>query len=239
MYPIQFVSLGPGDPELITIKGLKALQAADWIFCPETITREGQILSRAVDIMQHLNIPEKHFCRFRLPMDKQRESALHIYEKVYSEAVQLYEKKKKICIVAEGDAGFYSSIHYIFEKLQSNNIPVVQIAGIPAFIASGALGGLHIASQEERLTILPGTTTTEEIENLISKRNVIVIMKLSKCRDEIRRCIQLHPEYNYHYFENVGTSDEVYLNDSKQIEAIHFPYFSLLIIRSDKHQSCF
>lgn len=32
MYPIQFVSLGPGDPELITIKGLKALQAADWIF---------------------------------------------------------------------------------------------------------------------------------------------------------------------------------------------------------------
>ena len=47
-------------------------------------------------------------------------------------------------MVAEGDAGFYSSIHYIFEKLQADNIPVQHIAGIPAFIAAGACAGLHI-----------------------------------------------------------------------------------------------
>ena len=43
-YPICFVSLGPGDPELITLKGLKALQNADCIFCPETRTTSGRIL---------------------------------------------------------------------------------------------------------------------------------------------------------------------------------------------------
>ena len=57
MNPILFVSLGPGEPELITVKGLKALQAADCIFCPETQTRDGRTLSRAAGIMQQLDIP--------------------------------------------------------------------------------------------------------------------------------------------------------------------------------------
>ena len=40
MFPVIFVSLGPGEPELITVKGLKALQTADCIFCPETLAKE-------------------------------------------------------------------------------------------------------------------------------------------------------------------------------------------------------
>ena len=233
MNPILFVSLGPGEPELITIKGLKALQSADCIFCPETLTKDGRTLSRAADIMQQLGISANKIQRFSLPMSKQREKALSTYDSVYSEAVKLYKEDQKVCIVAEGDAGFYSSIHYIFEKLQSDNIPVLHIAGIPAFIAAGAWGGLHIASQEERLTVIPGITTSEEIEKLINEHSAIVIMKLSQCTDEVHRCIQLHPEYSYHYFENVGTANEKYLNDPEEITALHFPYFSLLIIRKD------
>lgn len=139
MFPVIFISLGPGEPELITVKGLKALQA--------------------------------------------------------------------------------------------DGIPVKHIPGIPAFIAAGALGGFHVASQEERLTVIPGIVTTEEIERLTSENSAVVIMKLSRCTDEIHRCIRLHPEYRYHYFKNVGTPEEKYINDSKRIAAIRFPYFSLLIIR--------
>lgn len=40
MFPVIFVSLGPGEPELITVKGLKALQTADCIFCPETLAKD-------------------------------------------------------------------------------------------------------------------------------------------------------------------------------------------------------
>ncbi|EGF56220.1 putative precorrin-2 C(20)-methyltransferase [Bacteroides fluxus YIT 12057] len=233
MNPILFVSLGPGEPELITVKGLKALQAADCIFCPETQTRDGRTLSRAAGIMQQLDIPNSSIRRFTLPMSKLREEALNVYDRVYAEIVLLYKENKNICIVAEGDAGFYSSVHYIFEKLQAGHIPVMHIAGIPAFIAAGALGGLHIASREERLTVIPGITTTEEIEKLVEEKSTVVIMKLSQCTDEVHRCIRLHPEYRYHYFENVGTPEEKYLNDNHRIETLRFPYFSLLIIRKD------
>ena len=81
--PVIFVSLGPGEPDLITLKGLKALQNADCIFCPETRTISGQIFSRAAGILHALDIPDTTLSRFALPMSKNREQAFAAYDKVY------------------------------------------------------------------------------------------------------------------------------------------------------------
>ena len=134
-HPIRFVSLGPGEPDLITLKGLKALQGADCIFCPATMTQDGKSSSRALSILNTLGFSDTVQC-FRLPMDKDRTLALRSYEAVYESSKILRAEGQNVVIVAEGDAGLYSSIHYIYDKLQQDDIPVEQIAGIPAFIAS-------------------------------------------------------------------------------------------------------
>ena len=229
--PILFISLGPGDPELITLKGWKALQAADIVFCPETAGRDGQRTSRAADIVRRLDVGDNHIRRFLLPMSKRREAALEAYDGVYAQARALQDEGVRVCIVAEGDAGFYSSVHYVFERLQADGRAVEHVAGIPAFIAAGALAGLHTASQEQRLTVLPGTETAQELERLVGDGGTVVVMKLSQCADEVHRCIRLHPEYTYHYFENVGTPAEFYTCDSATVVARHFPYFSLMIVQ--------
>lgn len=230
-FPILFISLGPGDPELITLKGWKALQAADIVFCPETAGRDGQRTSRAADIVRRLGVGGERIRRFLLPMSKQREAALQAYDGVYAEARALQDEGRRVCIVAEGDAGFYSSVHYVFERLQADGRVVKHVAGIPAFIAAGALAGLHTASQEQRLTVLPGTATTQELERLVGDGGTVVVMKLSQCADEVHRCIGLHPEYTYHYFENVGTVAEFYTCDAAVVAARRFPYFSLMIVQ--------
>ena len=191
-HPIRFVSLGPGEPDLITLKGLKALQGADCIFCPATMTQDGKSSSRALSILNTLGFSDTVQC-FRLPMDKDRTLALRSYEAVYESSKILRAEGQNVVIVAEGDAGLYSSIHYIYDKLQQDDIPVEQIAGIPAFIASGAMAGLHIVSQEERLIN--------------------------------------HPEYQYHYFENVGTEKEYYSCSTEELREKRYPYFSVMIIR--------
>lgn len=230
-FPILFISLGPGDPELITLKGWKALQAADIVFCPETAGRDGQRTSRAADIVRRLGVGGERIRCFLLPMSKQREAALQAYDGVYAEARALQDEGRRVCIVAEGDAGFYSSVHYVFERLQADGRVVKHVAGIPAFIAAGALAGLHTASQEQRLTVLPGTATTQELERLVGDGGTVVVMKLSQCADEVHRCIGLHPEYTYHYFENVGTAAEFYTCDAAVVAARCFPYFSLMIVQ--------
>ena len=210
---------------------MKALQNADCIFCPETHTTSGRTLSRAADILHALDIPDTLLSRFALPMSKNREQALAAYDKVYTASAQLYKENKKVCIVAEGDAGLYSSVHYIFDKLQADGIPVRHIAGIPAFIAAGACAGLHIASQEERMIVIPGIVTCTELEDYLKQKTVVVLMKLSLCTDEVHACIDKHPEYKFHYFENVGTENEYYSQDTHELQTKSFPYFSLMIIR--------
>lgn len=229
--PIIFVSLGPGDPELITLKGLKALQQADIIFCPATTTTTGRQISRSADILQALNIEASHINPFLLPMSKDRSQAHQAYDSIYITAVDSQKQGKKVVIVAEGDAGFYSSVHYIYDKLVAANISVEQIAGIPAFIASGAIAGMHIVSQEEKLMVIPGNITTIELDNYLREGFVIVIMKLSQCKEAVHQCITLHPDYAYHYFENVGTEKEYYTQNREELIEKSYPYFSLMIIR--------
>lgn len=231
MYPVRFISLGPGDPELITLKGWKALQEADVVFCPETLTAHGAASSRAADILLSLGITAGQIRRFRLPMSKRREEALAAYDRVYAEAILLRQSGKRVCITAEGDAGLYASIHYVHEQLQANGIPVEQVPGIPAFIACGARGGLHLASGGQRLVVLPGIATTGEIEQLVASQSTVVVMKLSQCSEEVRHCLRLHPDYDYHYFENIGMEHELYLTDAAAIAGTKFPYFSILVVR--------
>ena len=106
-YPICFVSLGPGDPELITLKGLKKLRQADIIYCPATISKSGQLLSRAARIIEELEIEKSVVQFFTLPMSKDRTEVWKVYDTLYEKAISARDKEKKVVIVAEGDAGFY------------------------------------------------------------------------------------------------------------------------------------
>ena len=188
-------------------------------------------LNNANDSIEKLKIALDGLEKQLGPLAKQREAALQAYDGVYAEAHALQDEGRRVCIVAEGDAGFYSSVHYVFERLQADGRVVKHVAGIPAFIAAGALAGLHTASQEQRLTVLPGTATTQELERLVGDGGTVLVMKLSQCADEVHRCIGLHPEYTYHYFENVGTAAEFYTCDAAVVAARRFPYFSLMIVQ--------
>jgi precorrin-2/cobalt-factor-2 C20-methyltransferase len=228
---ITFVSLGPGDAELITLKGLKALQQADIIFCPSTLTSTGDTSSRSRDILYELEIEDAKINLFHVPMSKQRSEAVQVYQEVAKGIKRYYTEKYKVVIVAEGDAGFYSSTQYISDNLISNNIPTERIAGVPAFIACGALANIHIAKQEEELTIIPGMISSDDLKKKIQEEKSIVIMKPSQSEQAIKQAIPEIGNAVVHYFENAGIREkEFYTQDKKEIINRKFPYFSLLII---------
>ena len=97
------ISLGPGDPELITLKALKALNAVD----------EGRMKSRALDILRQFEVDETKIRLFQVPMSRDRQEALCAYDRVCGEVLELVRSGKSVGITAEGDACFYSSAHYM------------------------------------------------------------------------------------------------------------------------------
>ena len=81
-YPVRFVSLGPGDAELITLKSLHALQQADIIYCPSTVLKTGKTMSRAATLLHELGI-DKSIRLFSLPMSKDRTKAMKVYMQIF------------------------------------------------------------------------------------------------------------------------------------------------------------
>lgn len=224
------VSLGPGEPELITLKALNALNGADVIYCPATQNRDGQIKSRALDILFRLPVDKNKIHTFHVPMSRHREEALTAYDRVCAELLELAEAGKTIAVTAEGDACFYSSAHYLYEKLQQAGFSVEMVAGVPAFIAAGASIGLHLVKQQERLLVIPGDVLVEELLEAVVAKRTLVIMKVPLGEAVLRPFMVRHPELKYHYFEQVGTNGEFYSPELPVILARPFTYFSILVI---------
>lgn len=132
--PIYFVSLGPGDAELITLKSLHALQQADIIYCPSTVREPDKILSRAATLLHKLGIKgDIHL--FSLPMSKDRTKAIKVYRQLFEEMRLEQKAGKRLAVAVEGDAGIYASVHYVLDLLEENGIPVEQLP-FPVFLHS-------------------------------------------------------------------------------------------------------
>lgn len=228
---ITGVSLGPGEPELITLKAFRTLDVADAIYCPGVMGKSGQWRSKSLDILRALSLDQAKIHCFEVPMSKDRTRVNDCYDKICLEMAGKAAAGERVSVVAEGDAGFYSSANYLFVKLQAMGQKVKMIAGVPAFIAAGASVGLHIVKQEEKLLVLPGVVDLPELEEYSEAGTVMVIMKLSQCTAVLHEFIRHHPELSFHYFENVGTPDEFYTSSPSCICEKEFPYFSLMIIR--------
>ncbi len=227
---VTFVSLGPGEANLISLKGYKCLIEVDVIFAPSTI-KNGQEESRAFNILKELEIDTTKIELYHLPMSKDRSKAVLAYQKIVNKIIQLLSLGKSIAVTAEGDSGFYSSSHYISDALLAENINSYKIPGIPAFISCGATANISVVEQSESMIVLADRLTNIELEDKIKNYDTVVIMKVSLCEEVIKEIIKSSTR-TFHYFENVGLNNEFFTTDTSKIVSRPFPYFSLIIIKS-------
>lgn len=222
--PVSFLSLGPGDPELLTLKVVKTLREADIVVVPSTAGR-----SRAAEIIREWCDEDKMY-RYELPMQKDRSAVRKVYDDICQQVVAWYNEERRIAIVVEGDVSIYASIHYVLDELKRMDIPVIQQPGIPSFIAAAAMADLSLVSGQQRLVVLPGDADDETLKRLLASNHVVVIMKLSQCAEALKDFLRQHPTVTCHYFENVGTTEAFHTSVCDVILSRQIPYFSLCIL---------
>uniref|UniRef100_A0AB33JE39 Cobalt-precorrin-2 C(20)-methyltransferase n=1 Tax=Prevotella sp. GTC17260 TaxID=3236796 RepID=A0AB33JE39_9BACT len=222
---IQFVSLGPGDPEMVTLGALHALQRADIILAPGN-----KETSRAADIVRSLGITTPIEV-FHIPMSTNRQAALDAYAELADLAKQAIEQDKRVAVCVEGDASVYASMHYVMDLLAAEGYPATQLPGIPSFIAAAAVANMHLASGNQRLVVVPGNLTPTDTEHYLADNCVVVVMKLSACIDALHTVMAQHPDWQYAYYENVGLPTSFFSQRIEDIVARQPTYFSMLIIR--------
>ncbi len=222
---IKFISLGPGAAEMVTLGTLWFLREAQKVYCFAV----GES-SRAAEIIAQLDIDQNKVITVKIPMSSDRSKANAVYDNLALTLKKEHEIGINIAVATEGDSGIFATTHYVMDRLVEMGIECGQTPGVPSFIAAASIAGLHLVKLQERLLVIPGKISAEEIIRLTSEGYNLVIMKLSLAHEAVSEAFQKAHNLIFYYFENIGTVSQKYEILKNVPES--FPYFSLMIINS-------
>lgn len=231
MHTIYGVALGPGDPELITLKALRVLRDVDVIFYPGSSTN-GHKKSFVYSMLEYHQLTEKTLQGFFLEMRLDRTAAERVYDDTAVNIERLYQQGKSIAIVCEGDLSLYASFSYVLKRLQERELPVSLIPGINAFSLGAAKHQIPISLQNERMAIVPKVDDIETIKTYFKTFDTLVLMKIRSHWETVEKAFK-HKAWQCYYCERLGTEDEFISTRLQDISDREIPYFSLLIIKKD------
>lgn len=218
------VGLGPGDPELMTLKAHRLVSNADVVAYP--VLESGESFARSIAAQSiRQGCPE---ISIRIPMSTEREPAQAAYDRGAQEIAIELDAGKDVVVLCEGDPFFYGSFMYLYSRL-SADYPTQVIPGVTSVTACAARAGQPLSARNDVLTILPGTLSEEDLTKKIDGAEALAIMKVGRHLPKISRVIsQLGLTGKAHYIERATLDVE---KISKLADAPEkAPYFSMILI---------
>ena len=225
------VSLGPGDPGLITMKGWQVLQQVDKVYYPASLLPGGGMKSYSLTILQQLGLNEQKFCPVLLSMDSERTHNLGAYEVVFEQMKADCENGLQVAYVSEGDSTFYSTFAYILHHLNAAQLPVEIIAGVPSFLLATAMHQQPLAVLQERIAIVPLPESQAQLENYLTLFHTVVLIKVRHAMVCIEPLVAAGKAIML-YAEKLGTAEQFISTSTTELAQRELPYFSLIILKS-------
>ncbi len=229
---IYGVALGPGDPELITLKALKVLQMVDVIFYPTTINSKGMKSSMANRVLAHLEIDQSKLVAVELAMKYDRSVVNKTYQQLAAQSIEYCQNGKDVAIVSEGDIAFYSTFAYLIDNFKKAKTDYEMIPGVPAFILGGSLGKIPICTQTDKVLVVPEVRDEATLESYVQANETVVMMKVSKVKAWIVSFLKKQ-KLDFFYGEYMGTDKEFITSDINDLKERRIPYFSIIIIKQN------
>ena len=176
------IGVGPGDPELLTVKAIDALKKIDVLIAPKTEKKSDSV---ALSIAQPYLKPSIKIIYQTFPMVKDFAEETELFEANKEEILNELRGGKNVGFATLGDPMFYSTYIYIFKLLEPCGVKIVTIPGVPAFLAIAAQLGRPLAYGNDILTIIPATADLDAIKNSLDRADSTVLMKVYKNFPEV------------------------------------------------------
>ena len=223
------IGVGPGDPELLTVKAINAIKAADVLIAPKTEKKEGSV---ALSIANPYLRSDIEIVYQVFPMVKNFADSTDAWEANKKEILSLLEQGKNVAFLTLGDPMFYSTYIYVYRLLKDEDVKIVTIPGIPAFCAIGSQAGIPIVEGNDVLSIIPATASPEKIEKAIANCDNAVLMKVYKNFPEIADVLDKHDmAKNAVMLSRCGLPDEERIDDIMTQKDKKVNYLSTILTR--------
>lgn len=221
------VSVGPGDPELLTIKAVKVLEAADVIAAPNI----GHGRQTALTIVKD-HIEGKPLIDCSTPMLRERAKVLEAYDMVSDKLAALLDEGKDVAFVCLGDIGVYSTYYYLHERLVARGYRCEVIPGITSFCAAAAQLGQPLCEGPEQLCIVP--VIAGDMQDGIAEHGTTVFMKSGKDLVQLRRALdEAGLTSKASLVANCGLEDQALYPNLADVPQDMSDYFTLVLLRQE------
>lgn len=218
------IGLGPGDPDLLTLRAHRLISEAEVIAYPALQGSESLARSIAAGF-----IPDgAREIVMNVPMTTERAPAQAAYDIGATAIAAELEAGRDVVCLCEGDPFFYGSFMYLYARL-AEKYEVEVVPGVTSVTACAARAGMPLAARNERLTILPGPLPEDELRHRIDGAESVAIMKVGRHLGKIRNVIDaLGLMAQATYVERATFPDERVLPLSQAPDPA--PYFSMILL---------
>ena len=227
------VGVGPGDPELLTLKALRIIQAAPVVCVPQSETRTD---SYALGIVrEYLDMDKQEILRLPFPVDDP-EGAAGVWRSGADILAQRLYRGQDVAFVTEGDPMLFSTFIYVLEAIKAEHpsIPVEIVPGVSSIMAAAASSGVPLAKHGQRLAVLPTVYGIDDLSEAIASYDTIVLMKVNReLLQTLDHLETLGLAGKTVYVRRVTTPGEKVIGDVSQLTQEDIDYFSLLIVKRD------
>jgi precorrin-2/cobalt-factor-2 C20-methyltransferase len=219
------LGVGPGDPELLTLKALRILRDSFVIAYPQP--DDGPSFARSIAApylaAEQLEIP------IIIPMDVSRDPAQAVYKQAAETIARHLDAGSDVAVLCEGDPFFYGSFMYLYRHL-AGRYPCEIVPGVSSLMASSAVLGRPLAARNDVLTVIPGPLPDAEIRARIEASDAVAIMKLGRHFPRVRALLrEMGLEAQSGYCERISLENQKVMPLS-EANFDTAPYFSMILI---------
>jgi len=202
------VGVGPGDPELLTVKGIKTLKSVPVICAPKSSKEKPSL---ALSIVQNILNERKDDYAIFEPLFPMIEDKLEL-ESYWNDAAQLImdelEKGRDVSFITLGDPSIYSTFSYIANIIKDEGYLVEMIPGITSFTSCAASAGITLGEKDEIVIVVP--KVDQRLKEILEHADTAVIMKTSRHSDVLEDIINEDSrDKRIISVQNCGMDDEV------------------------------
>lgn len=221
------VGVGPGDPELLTLKALRLIKEADVIAVPGKIPEE----SIAYQIAEgaYADLTEKEVLAVEMPMIRDKAALACAHEKAAEQIRKLLVQGKNVVFLTLGDPTIYSTYLYIHRRIVQAGYKTEIVNGIPSFCAAAAKLNCGLVENQEPLHVIPTSDAMEDAMQLFGTK---VFMKAGKKIGMVKKKL-LETGASGMMIENCTMAEE-----KRYLSAEEIPedagYYSLVIVKERK-----
>ncbi|TGN63588.1 precorrin-2 C(20)-methyltransferase [Nocardioides eburneiflavus] len=230
------VGLGPGDPELVTLKAARLIGDADVIAFHAGVGKQSNARRIAADLIPSTAIEEE----LRYPVTTgptahpggYAGAMAEFYEECAERLATHLEHGRTVVVLAEGDPLFYGSFMYLHDRL-APRFETEVVPGVPAFAAATAVLASPLVRQTDVLTVLPGTLDVPELARRLADTDGAIIMKLGRRFPGVVEALRQAGRLEHAlYVERASMPAERWM-PVVEVDPATVPYFSLIVVPGD------